>query len=670
MAQMRALEKQKEKAAIEIATLEKLQTETRSLIQKTFDSCVKSLISSMKGGIKDQLLKELKPMLKEELDSTMKLFAEDLANSAGAAIKTEVSKAVCGGFAGVAGTGHSLDSVPAVGSADQGIPVPLKMRGKGPPTRAVLRGNFQQKRAVRAMVNKRKSLRNSSTGSNSHENDLALFRQTLKHMGDDAEPLMQRDDEDEPTDNSERNLIRRASSGGRRDIESEGPTNEPSQQAAEDLGVLQETSFLEHVLSSDVFDYAMGVCILTNAIVIGAETDYMARHVGSDLPDSFQVVDMVTMVIFLGELLLKLKVHGRGFFTDENMAWNIFDMAIVVMQLLEVVVEAFTSTELPGGFKALRLIRIVRIMRLLRLVRLIRLMRIFMELRMISSLLVDTARSLFGAIVTVVIFLYLIGVCLTEEVVRVREEIDDGILAPTPNFTDLEESFGTVDRTMLSLFQSITGGLDWSRALNILSSKVSPLLAPMFCFYIAFFTFALANVITGIFVKHSMEAAQEAQDDSMVQQINNLFNKQDGLGDITYEEYTHMIKLPEMVALFKSINIDPSEAPLLYRLLDENNDGTLDYEEFINGALRLRGPAKSLELAMFIKETGEMNRWTSRKIENMDANVELIVEKIKDLHEKVLEDSISNTRGLYSKPNLDVGMIGDMDTLIMADVDA
>merc|ERR1719329_1794652 len=81
-----------------------------------------------------------------------------------------------------------------------------------------------------------------------------------------------------------------------------------------------------------------------------------------------------------------------------------------------------------------------------------------------------------------------------------------------------------------------------------------------------------------------------------------------------------------MTSLFKSLNICSSEAPLLYVLLDENEDGYLDYDEFINGALRLRGPARSLELAMFTKETTKAQRWTSAKLQDLERQLDQICE--------------------------------------------
>merc|ERR1712228_849165 len=62
------------------------------------------------------------------------------------------------------------------------------------------------------------------------------------------------------------------------------------------------------------------------------------------------------------------------------------------------------------------------------------------------------------------------------------------------------------------------------------------------------------------------------------------------------------LEVPQMQEFFKAIDVDQSEAKGLFHLLDLDNSGSVSAEEFINGCLRLRGPAKSLDLALLIQE--------------------------------------------------------------------
>lgn len=60
-------------------------------------------------------------------------------------------------------------------------------------------------------------------------------------------------------------------------------------------------------------------------------------------------------------------------------------------------------------------------------------------------------------------------------------------------------SYGSLDRTMLTLFQSVTGGLDWANAVHPLMEHVNGIwTALIFTVYVAFAALAMQNVVTGV----------------------------------------------------------------------------------------------------------------------------------------------------------------------------
>merc|ERR1712183_1207456 len=73
-----------------------------------------------------------------------------------------------------------------------------------------------------------------------------------------------------------------------------------------------------------------------------------------------------------------------------------------------------------------------------------------------------------------------------------------------------------------------------------------------------------------------------------------------------------LLDTSQMKEAFKAINVDPSEAKGLFKLLDMNNSGVVDAEEFLCGCMKLRGPAKALDLAILSREVRGMER-TLRK---------------------------------------------------------
>merc|ERR1712129_247437 len=59
---------------------------------------------------------------------------------------------------------------------------------------------------------------------------------------------------------------------------------------------------------------------------------------------------------------------------------------------------------------------------------------------------------------------------------------------------------------------------------------------------------------------------------------------------------------PAMHLYFETIDLDLREAEDLFHLIDIDNSGSIDPEEFVNGCIRLQGPAKAIDLATLMSE--------------------------------------------------------------------
>merc|ERR1712048_972640 len=62
----------------------------------------------------------------------------------------------------------------------------------------------------------------------------------------------------------------------------------------------------------------------------------------------------------------------------------------------------------------------------------------------------------------------------------------------------------------------------------------------------------------------------------------------------------------DVSAFFILLDVDPSDAYALFKLLDDDGSGTIDADEFVDGCLRLQGQAKSIDLAKVRHETKMM----------------------------------------------------------------
>eukprot|EP00927_Polykrikos_kofoidii_P050633 TRINITY_DN44523_c0_g1_i1.p1 TRINITY_DN44523_c0_g1~~TRINITY_DN44523_c0_g1_i1.p1 ORF type:complete len:680 (+),score=120.60 TRINITY_DN44523_c0_g1_i1:75-2042(+) len=608
MAQMKLLEKQKLKAEVEIETLEKLKVEMRTMIQRSFNASVLTLVSEMKGNIKTQIIASLRPMMQEELKQTMSAFQNDLASCVGENVRKTVSAEV--EKIQIAGGGSIRTVV-----AETGTPRTDTAPSSDPlPGRAVMRGNISHKRGVKKMLTlKRKSI----AGDNKPPGD------PLREVESDAMPLI------EKTESTQH----RNSDVPKHEHFLVVPRNNlPGESEAGDI---EGSSLLQRIITSDKFEQFMAVVIVVSSIIVGIQADYLSQTLDQDkMPAIFAWLDFATLILFSLEVGARIVVDGRRFFSNsDDLFWNLFDLVIVVSQIVDTLLTLSTTINGSKSIKALRVVRVARVLRLLRLARLIRLMRIILELRVIVSTFIGTLRSLIGAMGVFVLVMYLAGIYLTEQVASARQELRENG-SELDASSSVVENFGSLAATMMTLFQSSTSGLIWGEAMESLGVYAAGTV-PVFCVYVGFVGFAMVNVITGMFVKQSMEVAMDAQDDAMVSQINALYGQ--GVDSFTYEEYMTAMKSSEMGWLFKAMNVDPSECGVLFRLLDENGDGKLDYEEFVNGALRLRGPAKSLELALFTKETASVSRWTTSKLKNVESKLAQVARSHDESLRKVLE---------------------------------
>merc|ERR1712194_28640 len=73
-------------------------------------------------------------------------------------------------------------------------------------------------------------------------------------------------------------------------------------------------------------------------------------------------------------------------------------------------------------------------------------------------------------------------------------------------------------------------------------------------------------------------------------------------GGITVEELRKQMQEPEIGAYFSQLGVDSDQVGKLFLLLDRDQSGSLDPEEFMFGCLKLRGAAKNLDVAVLHQE--------------------------------------------------------------------
>jgi len=384
----------------------------------------------------------------------------------------------------------------------------------------------------------------------------------------------------------------------------------------------QETTSMSvrRIVESAYFDYLSAVLIMLNAISLGLQTDYMARELTAEEPLVLAVIEKIFCFCFTAELVLRLIVHRLQFFWMPGWRWNLFDCLIVGMQLAEEVVaiiavicgssDGYMQTseqsdgsgrDDDGGAANFSVLRVIRVLRLVRIVRLARIMHLISELRTIVVSIFSSMQSLMWTMALLLIIIYIIAVYITQMVTDHMVNGDTEHLMG--DLSELRRLYGSVGRSILSLFQFISGGISWDLGLDPLMVQISPWLGILFSLYIGFAIFALMNITTGVFVENALKTANKDQELFLMHHADQLFRKVDldQSGDISWDEFSSQLETQEMQLYFKAIDLDPCEADDLFKIIDFDGKGTIDADEFVYGCLRLRGTARAIDLAAFMQ---------------------------------------------------------------------
>jgi hypothetical protein len=309
-------------------------------------------------------------------------------------------------------------------------------------------------------------------------------------------------------------------------------------------------------------------------------------------------------LVFVVELALRLLGYGSRFFLMKGCSWNYFDLIVVTLQVFEEITALMASSSQSTGFSFLR---ILRVLRLLRILRLMRVLSTIQKLRTLVNSISKTIPALLWTMVLLMLMIYTASICFTQVVADLSEGNPDSVAVGT----DTYKYYGSLLGTMMSLYQAITGGVNWRDMSDSLLAQDSPLMALLLCLYVSFAVLAMLNVITGVFVDAALRScANEDQKDldNMLREMVASINGDDAGAGISVEQFRDQLSLPHVQLFFKQLKLTTHEAKALLDLLDFDKTGTIDPEQFIAGCIRIHGSAKAIDLVTLMSDVHSLHR--------------------------------------------------------------
>jgi len=368
------------------------------------------------------------------------------------------------------------------------------------------------------------------------------------------------------------------------------------------------------IVQSRAFEICVGAVILLNAIFIAIMVDMKALNPEEQTPAWASVIELCFLIFFVMEITIRFVVCGRWFFRSSmpngkrnpNLYWNILDSIVVFLGVVELCLSRInTHIDYIGPVTVVRLIRLFR---LARIVRLLKVLRVVRDLRIIANSIWNTLSIFVWSSMALGFLAFMCSVYFTELVMNYS-------LKTNSHNVNLDEEalhlyFGTLSSTMLSLVQAVSGGIDWSDLYSALLSIDEWYLGTYpLVLYLAFAIMALTNVINGIFLDAALGRARGERDFYLLANARVIFRRadQNQSGMITWPDFEQALEHTSGVnAFFQSVDIDTSEAKNLFDLLDESGDGVVSADEFLNGCLRVQGPAKALDLLVLSREVRQL----------------------------------------------------------------
>lgn len=240
--------------------------------------------------------------------------------------------------------------------------------------------------------------------------------------------------------------------------------------------------------------------IILNSILLGLLT---YPELSSKFGPIMQLSCFVCVIIFTIEMLIKLYVYKKDFFTD---GWNNFDFILVAMSWIPT----------GGAFSSFRAFRILRVLRLVTRLK---------KLRIIVQAIIESIPNVGWVTLLLLLIFYIFA-----------------IMGTTLYAEHYPEYFGSIGKSMFSLLQIMTLD-DWAAGMARRMLEHYPSIWVYFTSFILTSTFIVMNVIVGVIVNAIEELNQSEKQEQNLKALQNADS----------ELEIELIKLKEQIAIVEKL---------------------------------------------------------------------------------------------------------------------
>ncbi|CAE7498033.1 Scn10a [Symbiodinium natans] len=371
-----------------------------------------------------------------------------------------------------------------------------------------------------------------------------------------------------------------------------------SSAAAKDLKLAQERR--------NGFDTVVGVAVLLNALVMVVDLESQGNNVGvtiglldqsiwASAAPVILVLEHLFVAIFLLELAWRIYSERLRYFKE---LMNVFDSILVLIACIDLyILTPLIQTSL-NNTATLRLLRTIK---LVRAVRIVRALRLFRGLRLLVQACSSFLPSLCWSMA-------LLGIFMMMGALFMGNLLQDFILDDENDFEIREwiwRHYGTAYRAIYTMYEMTFAG-NWPIYARPVLENAGHGYVVFYMVYITFVVFAVIRVISAIFLRETLEAANNDAEilvqerlrkkATYVRKLESIFRACDESGDgvLTEDELNELMQDVRVQVYLESLEIDVHESTALFHLL-QNGEGQITCDDFIDGILRCKGPARAID---------------------------------------------------------------------------
>jgi len=364
---------------------------------------------------------------------------------------------------------------------------------------------------------------------------------------------------------------------------------------------------LYKILHSTALQTMFNAAILCNAIWIGftAQQSLDDNMHGRAVNSTLAIIDLVFCCWFALELCLRLAAERSLFIFGPDVRWNILDSLLVISSIVDLGVNGMEG----GAVSNMTTARILRIVRFIRLFRMAHAVRECTSFRVVVLGILESMMSLYWCFIIVGFIIYMYAVFFMHGVTEYFRSV--GGMREDDISLQLQFYWGSMRKSMITLFMVISGGVDWVDAMKPLG-EIHWFYEQVFLFYIFFMFFAVLNVVIGTFVATTSEIQSKDREtvvknelnrfESYAKKIKEFFHEADTdkSGRLTWEEFEAYLRNNRVKAYFQALELDVSQAHALFKILDTDGTDDVGVDEFVEGCMRLKNQAKSLDIKLLM----------------------------------------------------------------------